>query len=68
MDTIKILLRDGRFWVAVVALLNAIVFYLDPAFPKEIWAGIDALVAVVVAIVCVPAARATAAQRKLEGK
>ena len=42
------LLRDAKFWAAVVALLNAIVFFVDPQFPKEIWAAIDALLAVVI--------------------
>lgn len=42
------LLRDAKFWAAVVALLNAVIFFVDPQFPKEIWAAIDALLAVVI--------------------
>jgi hypothetical protein len=42
------LLRDSRFWAAVVALLNVVLFYLVPTFPKEIWAAINAVLAVVI--------------------
>jgi len=62
------LLRDAKFWTAIIALLNAIVFYVDPQFPEEIWAAIDALLAVAVGYLAthgaVVAARARRALRQ----
>jgi len=43
------LLHDAKFWTAVVALANAVLFYFEPEFPKEIWTAIDALLAIVIA-------------------
>jgi type III secretory pathway component EscV len=42
------LLRDSRFWAAVVALANVVLFFFVPTFPKEIWAAINAVLAVVI--------------------
>ena len=50
MDALKILLTDSRFWAAVLALLNAIIFFFWPTFPMTIWIAIDALTAVVLAV------------------
>lgn len=44
----NILLKDSRFWAAVLVLINAILFYFMPDFPKEIWAAVDALAAVII--------------------
>jgi hypothetical protein len=68
MDTINLLLHDPKFWGALLALVNAILVYFVPDFPPPIWAGINALCAVIFAALAVPQARAAAAQRKLEGK
>jgi len=43
-----ILLKDAKFWVAVVLLLKVILFYAIPTFPEEIWTAVDALLAVVI--------------------
>lgn len=42
--------RDARFWAAVVLLVKSVLFYLVPSFPQEVWSSLDALVAVVLAI------------------
>lgn len=41
-----ILIRDARFWAAVVLLVKSILFYALPSFPEPIWAAIDGIVAV----------------------
>jgi len=43
-----ILLRDAKFWIAIVLLLKVVLFYAIPAFPEEIWVAVDALLAVVI--------------------
>jgi MFS superfamily sulfate permease-like transporter len=50
MDALKILLTDSRWWAAVIALLNAVIYYFWPDFPATIWAAFNALVAVVLAV------------------
>jgi hypothetical protein len=42
------LMRDARFWTAVVLLLKTALFYTVPDFPPEIWGAVDALLAVVI--------------------
>lgn len=51
MDIINALLHSWEFWAALWALLNAILLYFVPAFPVEILAALNALAAVVFAIV-----------------
>lgn len=41
-----ILIRDAKFWAAVILLFKAILFYAVPAFPESIWMAIDGIVAV----------------------
>lgn len=48
MDILKALLQESKFWTALFLLLQAILFYFVPEFPKEIWAMIDALFAIVI--------------------
>ena len=38
-----VLLRDPKFWTALLFLVQTLVFYFLPAFPQEIWAAITAL-------------------------
>lgn len=61
MDVVSMLIRDSRFWLALYALVQAILFYAVPDFPKEIWAAIDALIVVVIGIITGKAAAAKAA-------
>ena len=46
----SILLRDARFWVALLLLVRAVLFYVAPEFPMAVWAAVDAFVGVVLAV------------------
>ena len=46
----EILIRDARFWVALLLLIRAVLFYVVPAFPEQIWVAIDTFVGVVLGI------------------
>ena len=50
MEALNILIRDARFWVAVLLLVRTTLFYLVPTFPEAIWGALDALVAVILAV------------------
>ena len=58
MDVLKLVLRDSRFWAAVIALANAIVFFFVPTFPTTIWVAIDGVAAVVLAVLATNGSRA----------
>ena len=45
-----ILIRDARFWVALLLLIRSVLFYVVPAFPEQIWVAIDTFVGVVLGI------------------
>jgi hypothetical protein len=64
---VDILLRDGRFWLAVWAVVNAIVLVVWPDFPKPIWAALEALVAVVVGSIAGVSARQQVLTRRARG-
>lgn len=59
------LIRDARFWTAVVVLIKAVLFYALPGFPKEIWGAFDALLAVVIGTM---AGQSIAVQRRAAGE
>jgi uncharacterized membrane protein YhaH (DUF805 family) len=67
METLGILLKDSRFWAAVLVLVNATLFYFLPNFPMAIWTAFDALIAVMLVVLAsngaVQTKRARAAQR-----
>ena len=42
------LIRSRKFWLAVFAVVQTIVFTLNPAFPDELWQSIDAIVMVLI--------------------
>ena len=46
----EILIRDARFWVALLLLMRSVLFYVAPAFPEQIWVAIDTFVGVILAI------------------
>jgi hypothetical protein len=46
----EILMRDARFWVALLLLIRSVLFYAVPAFPEQIWVAIDTFVGVVLGI------------------
>jgi len=63
-----ILIRDPKFWTAVVLLLKVILFYVIPDFPPDIWTAIDAIIAVVIgALAGSSAKRVIAARRAAKG-
>lgn len=69
MDIVSVLVKDSRFWAAVLILVNAILYYFVPTFPKEIWAAIDGIAAVVIAVLAGQSANKTVkAQRAALGK
>ena len=44
------LLTSRKFWLAVVALVQTVLFNIYPTFPQAMWQSIDALIAVILAI------------------
>ena len=42
------LLRDARFWTALILVVKAVLFYAAPDFPLSIGGAVDALLAVVI--------------------
>ena len=43
------LLRSRKFWIALVAVVQSIIFAVWPGFPPDVWVAIDALAAVLIA-------------------
>ena len=51
--TLNGLLTSRKFWLAVFALVQTIVFQFVPDFPKEIWQAIDALAVVLIVTIAI---------------
>lgn len=49
MNPFAKLVRSRKFWLAVVALIQTVVFQFVPNFPPEVWQSINAVIAVVIA-------------------
>ena len=45
------LLKSRKFWLAVFAVAQTVLFNFIPDFPHEIWQAIDGLVAVLIAAI-----------------
>ena len=45
------LAASRKFWIAVVAVGQSIVFALWPGFPQDVWQAIDGLAAVLIAAI-----------------
>ena len=43
MNPLELLLRSRKFWLAVVAVAQTVVFALIPNFPDEVWAAINVI-------------------------
>ncbi len=43
MNPLELLLRSRKFWLAVVAVIQTVVFSLIPDFPDEVWAAINVI-------------------------
>lgn len=57
-DTFASLLYSRKFWLAVIALAQTIIFNLIPGFPDEVWISINAVLAVVIGGIAVEDAAA----------
>lgn len=42
------LLHSRKFWIAVIALIQSVVFALIPSFPQTVWVGIDGVLAMLI--------------------
>lgn len=47
------LLQSRKFWLAVLALLQTVVFLLRPSFPPELWAAVNEVLIVLIVSVTV---------------
>jgi hypothetical protein len=52
-NVFSLLLQSRKFWLAVVGLVQTVLFQFVPDFPMEVWLAIDALLAVVIAGIAV---------------
>ena len=50
---IQSLFGSRKFWIALVAMIQTIVFSLIPDFPEAVWLAIDALAAVLIAAIAI---------------
>lgn len=50
MSVWSLLIRDARFWAALLLLVRALLYAFWPAFPAAAWAAVDAFAAAVLAI------------------
>ncbi len=48
MNVLKALAQSRKFWLAVFAVIQTVVFALWPNFPQQVWVAIDALVVVLI--------------------
>jgi hypothetical protein len=47
------LLRSRKFWLAVVALAQTLIFHFVPGFPQEIWEAINTVLIVLIGAIAV---------------
>lgn len=47
------LLRSRKFWLAVIATAQTILFQFVPDFPMNVWLSIDALLGVVIVTIAI---------------
>jgi len=50
---LQALLHSRKFWLAVVALVQTILFQFVPQFPQEVWLSINGVLAVLIAAIAV---------------
>ena len=48
MQTLKLLSRSRKFWLAAFGVVQTIIFQFVPDFPQSVWLSIDALVGVLI--------------------
>ena len=49
MNVLKGLLRSRKFWLAVVGVIQTVVFNVIPDFPAEVWHAVNTLLLAVIA-------------------
>lgn len=55
------LLQSRKFWLAMLALVQTVVFQFFPQFPQSMWQAIDGVLAVLIAAIAVEDAGAKSA-------
>ena len=53
MSVWLLLRRSRKFWIAIVAIIQTVVFSAFPDFPEEIWMAIDQLAGVLIVAIAV---------------
>ena len=53
MNVLKALLRSRKVWLAIIGMVQTIVFTLLPDFPTEVWQAINVLLLAVIAGIAV---------------
>lgn len=51
MSVWLLLRRSRKFWIAIVAIIQTVLFSAIPDFPEEIWLAIDKLAGVLIAAI-----------------
>ena len=51
MDTLNVLLHSPEFWASLWALVNVVLLYFVPTFPKDVQAAMNVLALVVFAAI-----------------
>jgi uncharacterized membrane protein HdeD (DUF308 family) len=69
MDVVKLVLRDSRFWAAVILLIDAILYFFVPTFPETIWAAFNGVAAIIIGYLATSGSRAQVrAERALQAE
>jgi hypothetical protein len=53
MKPFDLLWRSRKFWLAVVAVIQTVVFALIPDFPDEVWAAINVILLWLIGMIAV---------------
>lgn len=61
--TLNGLLYSRKFWLAIFAVIQTVLFHFVPNFPPEIWQAIDGLVVVLIAAIAIEDAGANIGNR-----
>lgn len=65
-ETLDILVRDPKFWTAILFLFQTILFFAVPGFPPELWTALSGVLAVVFAALTTKAAVTERRARRLK--
>ena len=53
MGVLEALMRSRKFWLAMLALAQTILFQFVPDFPAEVWQAIDGVLIVLIATIAI---------------